>query len=233
MTKRDVQAALGAMRIDWNADTDVRSCSDGNSCSIYSSTSVSATNTNPNAAPKKRMPNKAKTVLIGDGKHLNVDIADCNGFVGSTRYLMSDIVDVRTFEREHKSQVVVYFADNTRETATVEYGDTYNLEQGISICIAKKLIARQVGNEYGSSIYNKLVERGLKVYKKSLAIIEKRQREEEEKKTRYQKLVEKKQAKRKKREEADRERQIEIQKEAYLRAMREFHITPSNIEVLD
>lgn len=75
----------------------------------------------------------------------------------------------------------------------------------------------------GSSLYNKIINRGVKVYKRSVKMAEKKAAEESAKKEKYKKLVAKKQAKRMKREAAEREHQIEIQKEAYLRAMHEFH----------
>lgn len=224
MTQREMVDALSAISKSSVWNTDIEKCT--NSCACSS-------RPNGSNVTKKKMPNRSKTVLVSNGKFLNVEIADKDGFVGSTKYIMPDIVDVKTIERQHKSQVIVYFGDSTSETATLEYGDTYNLEQGISICIAKKLISNLVGKGYGSSIYNKLIERAIKVYKRSCAETEKKRKEEEEQKARYQKMVQKKQAKRQKREAENRERQIEIQKEAYLRAMREYRDTPVIREVLD
>lgn len=118
--------------------------------------------------------------------------------------------------------IVVTFDDGTSEKAVLCDGDTFSLEQGISICLAKKLLSDKTGG-HGSREYNKIIKRGMKVYSNKLKAEAEAKRKEEEEKSRRERIATKKDAKRKRREDAERERAIEIQKEAYLRAMQEFH----------
>jgi hypothetical protein len=127
--------------------------------------------------------------------------------------------------------VEVTFADGTKEKSVCREPDTFSLESAISICISKKIMG-------GSSVYNNAVKRGMKVYDAKL------EKEADEKAE--QERIEKKRAKRlayKKRRDArrteeenlrkarEREEQIEIQKEAYLRAIKE--IDNTNVEKTD
>lgn len=115
--------------------------------------------------------------------------------------------------------VEVTFADGTKEKSVCREPDTFSLESAISICISKKIMG-------GSSAYNNAVKRGMKVY-------EDKQKREAAKKA-EQERIEKKRAKRldykerraakraeeeKQRKAREREDQIAIQTEAYLRAM--------------
>lgn len=127
--------------------------------------------------------------------------------------------------------VEVTFSDGTKEKSVCREPDTFSLESAISICISKKIMG-------GSSVYNNAVKRGMKVYDAKL------EKEADEKAE--QERIEKKRAKRlayKKRRDArrteeenlrkarEREEQIEIQKEAYLRAIKE--IDNTNVEKTD
>ena len=116
--------------------------------------------------------------------------------------------------------VEVTFDDGTKEKSVCREPDTFSLESAISICISKKIMG-------GSSAYNNAVKRGMKVY-------EDKQRKEAFEKA-EQERIKKKRAKRlaykerravkraeeeKLRREKEREEQIAIQIEAYLRAMK-------------
>lgn len=137
---------------------------------------------------------------------------------GTLYYIMPNIFDVQVY---NDKCVEVLFTDGTTERATICDGDTYSLEQGISICITKKLISMKCDSE-GSAIYNKIIKNALRVYKDNRNNEEMAQRENERIAAKIEKLKAKSAAKRAKRLQAQREEQIEIQKEAYLRAMREF-----------
>ena len=76
-----------------------------------------------------------------------------NGYKKKTWVVMPDIVDVLVY---NDRVVTVKFEDKTEEKAVLHPDDKFSIEQGISICIAKKLAG-------GSAIYNKLVEHALKV----------------------------------------------------------------------
>lgn len=150
-----------------------------------------------------------KTILFVNGKRLEVKSYE-NGFYKTKRDLMPDIKDVKQL----KNVVMVTFADGTTTKAVASKGDTFSLEQGISICITKKLL----GND-GSNIYNKLIDRALKVKQQN----EEAEKQAEEKKEAAKKKIAKAVAKSEKRKNRKREEAIELQKEAYIRAMKEIN----------
>lgn len=110
--------------------------------------------------------------------------------------------------------VEVAFIDGDKQKAVCQEPDVFSLEQAISICLAKHLLG-------GTSVYNKAVRDGVKVYEEKLKA-EKIAKAEAE---RIAKRRAKKAAYMKRRAEKRREEQIEIQKEAYMRAMREVSVT--------
>ena len=133
-----------------------------------------------------------------------------DGFKTSTKELIPDIKNVIV----HNNHVVIVdFVDGTSEKAVLHPEDQFSVEQGISICITKKLVG-------GSSIYNKLIDRAVKVMINRDEERTKKQVEEEARKERKKKN-DKKKARRK---AAKREEYIETQKEAYIRALREVGI---------
>lgn len=130
-----------------------------------------------------------------------------DGFRTSEKELIPDIKNVIV---HNNHAVIVEFVDGTTEKAVLHPEDQFSVEQGISICITKKLVG-------GSSIYNKLIDRAVKVMINSDAERTKKQIEEEARKERKKKNDEKKA----RRKAAKREEYIETQKEAYIRALRE------------
>lgn len=104
--------------------------------------------------------------------------------------------------------VEVAFMDGDKQKAVCQEPDVFSLEQAISICITKHLLG-------GTSAYNKAIKNGIKVYQDKL-VLEKNSKDEE---IRIAKRRAKKAAYMKRRAEKRREEQIEIQKEAYVRAM--------------
>lgn len=130
-----------------------------------------------------------------------------DGFYKSEKRVISDIKDVKI----HNNVVIVTFADNTTTKAVLDSEDFFNLEQGISICITKKLL----GDE-GHAIYNKIIRRALKV--KDQNEKDALKAKEEKKKTKEKRELAA--SRRDKKKAKKREEQIEIQKEAYIRAMK-------------
>ena len=129
-----------------------------------------------------------------------------DGYFVSKRNVMSDIKDIQVYN----NVVIMTFADGTTTKAVLDAEDEFNLENGISICITKKLL----GND-GDSVYNKIIKRAFNVMKHkeeaAAAEYEKKMREKCRKEAalkRHNKKMLKK-----------REEVIEIQKEAYLRAI--------------
>lgn len=138
--------------------------------------------------------------------------------VGENCTLFPKIVDVNIIVPD--KVVEVTFADGIKEKSVCRETDVFSLEFAISICISKKIMG-------GSSAYNNAVKRGIKVYedKQKREAIEKAEQERIKKK-RAKRLAykERRTAKRaeeeKQRKIREREEQIAIQTEAYLRAMK-------------
>lgn len=139
-----------------------------------------------------------------------------DGFKQSTKNLIPDIKDIIV---HNNHVVIVEFVDGTTEKAVLHPEDKFSLEQGISICITKKLVG-------GSAIYNKLMERALDIKKHNEEAKAKREAEAAERKERLKKYAEKKAA----RKARKREEYINTQKEAYLRALAEFNAMHDDLE---
>lgn len=159
--------------------------------------------------PKKpEVSEDVKTIMKPEGKRIKIKHYD-KGFYQYTKDLMPDIVNVTVYNNR---VVAVDFADGTREKAVLDPSDTYIneqnfTEQGISICIAKKLAG-------GSSIYNKLIDYALRVMKKNEKAKAKAEAEEKARKEKAKKLAKKKE----KRRATKKEEQIKIMAEALKRA---------------
>lgn len=130
-----------------------------------------------------------------------------DGFFTNEKCVISDIKDVT----QYGNVIIVTFADGTKTKAVLDDEDYYSLEQGISICITKKLLG-----EEGSAVYNKLINRAFKVIKQNEAADKKAKEKKLEDKRRKEAAAARKARKKLKK----REEQIEIQKEAYIRAMK-------------
>ena len=151
---------------------------------------------------------------------INNDIYEKNkNMIGDFDMEKCSVVDVNIIVPD--KVVEVTFADETKEKSVCREPDVFSLESAISICISKKVMG-------GSSAYNNAVKRGMKVYedKQKKEAAEKAEQERIEKK-RVKRLAYKKRRDAKRIEEEnqrkkkEREEQIEIQREAYLRAMKE------------
>ena len=133
-----------------------------------------------------------------------------DGFKKNCKELIPDVKDVTV----HQNRIVIVeFIDGTTEKAVLHPSDQFSVEQGISICITKRLVG-------GSSIYNKLIDRAVKVMINNDAERTKKAKAEDERKE-YNKRRNERKARRK---SERREEQIELQKEAYVRALRELGI---------
>ena len=161
-----------------------------------------------NATTKPTVSPETKTKFARKGNNLWVTHYK-DGHYQKERNLVADFKNIKLVQ----NTVIVEWADGTKTKTTLDSEDKYSLEQGISICLTKKLLG-----EDGSSLYNKLIKRALKLKAANEAAMIKAKQDKEEAKERKLRYEEKRRAKKlRKREEA-----IEIQKEAYLRAMREF-----------
>ena len=145
------------------------------------------------------------TKLVVEGNKIYV-MHYKDGFYDRNRAIMSNIKDIRV----HGNTVVMVFADNTKTVAVLHDEDDFNLEQGISICITKKLLG-----DDGGAIYNKLIRKALKVMEQNEKAEKAAKEKEEAIKQRKKAAVDKRNKKKAKK----RDEQIEIQKEAFVRAI--------------
>lgn len=150
-------------------------------------------------------------------------------FLGSD-YIMPDIKDVRILtDGNENTGVAVTFTDNTTMKAILnrDEHDVFSLEQGISICITKKLLAMKSKN--GESLYNKIVNRAKRFYINRLREERLQLEREEAQAKKREKIARKNRAWWEKKRNKQREEQIEIQKEAYIRAMRELNTASGEV----
>lgn len=113
--------------------------------------------------------------------------------------------------------VEVTFMDGDKQKAVCQEPDVFSLEQAISICLTKHLLG-------GSGAYNKAVKNGIKVY-------EEKKRAEWMAKAEEKRIANrraKKAAYMKRKADKKKEEQIEIQKEAYVRALKEVEKVNAN-----
>lgn len=172
----------------------------------------------------EKMPKEANTYLyVEDGK---VRLATYkNGHRLNDIELIEGIADIQIL---NKKAIIVTFTDGDNEKAVLDTYDTFNIEQGIAICIMKKFFSK-ISNGNGSSVYNKLVEYGMKVCTDIIDSKYKAETERQEKEAKAKRIADKARRKRERKAAEKREAEIEIQKEAYLRAMREFNDTSNTV----
>lgn len=78
---------------------------------------------------------------------------------GVSTAVMPKITDVKVIKEK---VVIVSFSDGTQEKSVCADGDTFSVENGVTICLMKKLLADKCHVESGTSIYNKLVKMAMK-----------------------------------------------------------------------
>ena len=177
------------------------------SASYSNSTGVTGAVTITENDKKPEVDPEVKSTLTKNNKDKLCATFYKDGFKTSTKELIPDIKDVIV---HNNCVVIVEFTDGTSEKAVLHPCDEFSVEQGISICITKKLVG-------GSSVYNKLINRAIKVMINNDVEKTKKVKEEEARKERKKRNDEKKA----RRKATKREEYIEAQKEAYVRALRE------------
>lgn len=170
------------------------------------------------ATKKPTMPEECKTVLTTKDGKIWVENYK-SGFYSSRRVLLPEICAIDVY---NKTTVVVTFADGTKTSAALHEEDkradgTVSIEQGISICLTKKLLG-----ENGSSLYNKLINKAVKLKAANDKKLEEEAAQKKELREKREKYKRKKAARKERAKKAADEEQIELTKEAFLRAFREF-----------
>lgn len=166
------------------------------------------------------LPNGADTLLYTRNGYSRLVYRGNDNIIHNSYELLPEIENIRVFGKT----IVLDFCDGTSEKATTRGDDEFSIEQGVTICLAKKLLSDKT-NGHGHEAYNKLVNHTVKFYNQKCSR-EKAEREETEREVkRIEHKIAKLKAKKEKRlaakRAAEREYAIEIQKEAYLRAMRQ------------
>ena len=198
------------------------------------------TDKNENGRNKVDMPisDETKTIMAVDERNVIRLFKRLRENEGKSYDIMPDIVNIRVYDDNAGNPHAVYvdFVDGTTTNAVLHDNDTYNLEHAFSVCITKKLLD-QVTEGCGHQVYNKLVRHAGKVYEAIKEADEKYERAEAERKRRIEKNAEKKRKREQRRLNAEREAEeklredlIEIQKEAFLRAFREMHMTADDLK---
>ena len=149
----------------------------------------------------KRLPDEAK-------KLLGITTHNSNGTKKGNEKMA--YCTVKKVEVYNDRVVKVTFTDGSFTKATCSENDKFDIDVGITICLIKKMMG-------GSKAYNKEMKR---IHKLMDDAEEKKKKDEEAKKIEKAKRT-KAIAKKERKYEQWKEEQIEIQKEAYIRAIKE------------
>lgn len=110
-------------------------------------------------------------------------------------YLMPEFSDVRIIRDKegYSIGVEIDFADGTKQKAICMPDDTFNLEQGITICLFKKMLTGgcYIEEEYVTGVYNKLIKHAIKIRNKRIKAEEEAKKAEEEAQLQEQRFQEK------------------------------------------
>lgn len=110
-------------------------------------------------------------------------------------YLMPEFSDVRIIRNKEGFSIGVEidFADGTKQKAICMPDDTFNLEQGITICLFKKILTYgcHIEEEYATGVYNKLVKHAIKIRNERIKAEEEAKKVKEEAKLQEQRFQEK------------------------------------------
>lgn len=187
--------------------------------SAINATSASSIRNTKWSSLMRKIPEEANNVLYVEQERIRVD--NCiNGKIVSTCDLMPDIKNIEVkYNGENNTVIFVTFADGKTEKAILDKEDEFSLEHGLLIIMFERLL-NDKGVD-GKSVHNKLINHALKFYKKQEKEKENNARKEAAEKEKRKKMQEKIAAKKRKQAAAEKEYQIEIQKEAYIRAMKE------------
>ena len=120
-------------------------------------------------------------------------------------------------KEEFPVTTIVTFENGRTQTACCDKDDIFNLETGITICIARELMQRLYGENKDNNL-NKIIRSGLHLYKKLDKLAQKVQRQLEEDERIEKNRKAKEQKRRLKRAEKKKEREIEILAEAIKKA---------------
>lgn len=137
--------------------------------------------------------------------------------------IMPSVKEIKViFDKEGNGKgIIVEFMDDTIEKAICDSEDSFNYETGVMICLIKKLLScrPQANKKKGTYYFNKLMDLAMAAdYKTKKERVEQDLKNEIEKQKRIAK-----DRKARKKAAKKREKEIELQKEAHIRALKEFN----------
>lgn len=135
-------------------------------------------------------------------------------------YLLPSIEKIDRIRNNDHDVVILHFKDGASTKAICESKENYSFEVGIVICLMKKMLGNYVDMTHVNSVFNRLVNKVVKQYedqekdkkKAEFAKVKEQLQKENKKKKKLKKLQ--------KRAEKRKQEMIEIQTEAYFRAMK-------------
>ena len=149
------------------------------------------------------------------------NMIDKNGYIyiGNMK-IMPSVKEIKIIHSNDMAVgVKVIFSDDSVEKAICDKEDTFNYDYGLAICIMKKLFSYMSGKDKftGTYYFNKIMDLAFRNNLKTF----KEHAEEDRKKEQEKHRKEKNRIRKERQKKAKKEAEIEIQKEAYIRAMRE------------
>ena len=150
-------------------------------------------------------------------------IKEKNGslYIGAVK-LMPSVKEINPIYNKDNEMIGIkmMFSDGSIEKSICDNEDIFNYDYGVVICLMKKILSNIASTDKytGTYYFNKIVDLA---FRGNLKTFEEKAKEETEKiKAEYRKA--KNRLRKERQKAAKREAEIEIQKEAYLRAMNEF-----------
>lgn len=128
------------------------------------------------------------------------------------KYIMPDVEKVKVINNKI---VVLFFADGSKEKAVLSDGDSFSLEEGITICILKKMLS-DCTKDNGTAIYNKIVKHVVKKYNDQIKADKDKKEKEEAEKRKEEKFIAKKKAREERKKAAERKEKVDIIRDALL-----------------
>ena len=195
-----------------------------------------------NKARKELIDRVIKDINEGDANnmpvHMNIDLGNLTGVpkytaiyepIPTAAYsnIRVRLPKITNIEMYNDRVVKVTFDDGSFTKSVCQENDVFDLDVGITICLIKKMLDAGKGN--GTRIYNDIIRDAHKLIndKENEKMAKKMEKEKAKKKT--HKVMKKKQAKKMNPLEnlrtATKEEAIDIQKQAFIRAMQELEMT--------
>lgn len=198
--------------LTYNGSLDVTSNCISNRISGYSISSVDRVDTLESTIKELTKKPEVRTEQRSSLEISNRVVAKFykDGFSTDSKYLIPAIKSIEVF---NNNTVKVTFVNGDVQKATAQKGDAFSFEDGLLRCIVKEMIGKE-----GSSVLNKLIAYGTKIYNDAEADKKKKAKEEEKKRIAAEKNRKKLQKHWEKKRAMEKEKRIQEMAEAIVRA---------------